>query len=391
MKQSLKQTLFIAGLVGAVLTINVQAQENGKPRRVGDRQLGATSNGKEKPKQRFGAPKSMQRDGQRKGDVDRRTIRKPFDRDNFDKSNKTKGQDQGSGKPRKPKGGMSRAERPDKDKKPDLRKVLGLTEEQAKALHEARKKWHAYAKSIIENKELSKEDKQAKLREGFKRHDAKVREILTEKQYAQLREMQRRRARPENREEHAKNDGKRDSKPNGADHRRRIAEALKLTDEQKRKLRAVHEHAVKRIRGILNNKELSKEDKDALIKKVHKGAHARRQEILTDEQKSRLRGILAYLRSKRENESQPVHNKPRGRHDDKSDRPNAPKPDGGKDNARKFPPHWGNPPAVQTRDYVKLPGNFGHGSSTLANWIEENIKRDKKRRESNGNTTTKPR
>ena len=41
-----------------------------------------------------------------------------------------------------------------------------------------------------------------------------------------------------------------------------------------------------------------------------------------------------------------------------------------------FPRHWGNPPEVQVRDYVKLPGRFGMGSSTLAKWIADNIKRD---------------
>jgi hypothetical protein len=43
---------------------------------------------------------------------------------------------------------------------------------------------------------------------------------------------------------------------------------------------------------------------------------------------------------------------------------------------KKFPPHWGRPPAAQTRDSVELPRNFGEGSSTLKNWIDRNIKSD---------------
>ena len=35
-----------------------------------------------------------------------------------------------------------------------------------------------------------------------------------------------------------------------------------------------------------------------------------------------------------------------------------------------FPLHWGRPPAVQTKDFKKLPFEFGMGSSTLAKWIE---------------------
>lgn len=42
-----------------------------------------------------------------------------------------------------------------------------------------------------------------------------------------------------------------------------------------------------------------------------------------------------------------------------------------------FPLHWGRPPEIQLKDYVKLPGNFGMGSSTLANWIKGNITDDK--------------
>jgi len=41
-----------------------------------------------------------------------------------------------------------------------------------------------------------------------------------------------------------------------------------------------------------------------------------------------------------------------------------------------FPKHWGNPPAIQTRDLRPLPGGFGKGSSTLAGWIQENLDKD---------------
>ena len=46
-----------------------------------------------------------------------------------------------------------------------------------------------------------------------------------------------------------------------------------------------------------------------------------------------------------------------------------------------FPPHWGKPPAVQTKDIRPLPGGFGMGSSTLAKWIGDNIKQDLEKRE----------
>jgi Domain of unknown function (DUF5060)/Putative collagen-binding domain of a collagenase len=41
--------------------------------------------------------------------------------------------------------------------------------------------------------------------------------------------------------------------------------------------------------------------------------------------------------------------------------------------AKNFPAHWGEPPAVQTQDIRPLPGGYGEGSSTLANWIQNNL------------------
>ena len=45
--------------------------------------------------------------------------------------------------------------------------------------------------------------------------------------------------------------------------------------------------------------------------------------------------------------------------------------------SREFPAHWGKPPPIQTRDYVELPDGYGHGSSTLRNWIAANLAKDK--------------
>ena len=38
---------------------------------------------------------------------------------------------------------------------------------------------------------------------------------------------------------------------------------------------------------------------------------------------------------------------------------------------------WGEPPEIQTRDITKLPDSYGHGSSTLKNWIMLNKERDR--------------
>tara|TARA_B100001123_G_scaffold179387_1_gene205555 strand:- start:39 stop:404 length:366 start_codon:yes stop_codon:yes gene_type:complete len=48
---------------------------------------------------------------------------------------------------------------------------------------------------------------------------------------------------------------------------------------------------------------------------------------------------------------------------------------------KKFPAHWGRPPAIETKDYRPLPGGYGYGSSTLYNWILENSIQDSRDRE----------
>jgi hypothetical protein len=47
-------------------------------------------------------------------------------------------------------------------------------------------------------------------------------------------------------------------------------------------------------------------------------------------------------------------------------------PPGKPEPASPYPASWGEPPALQTRDWVPLPGG-GHGSSTMANWISANM------------------
>jgi len=48
------------------------------------------------------------------------------------------------------------------------------------------------------------------------------------------------------------------------------------------------------------------------------------------------------------------------------------------DRDKSFPEHWGEPPAIQTKDYRPLPCGYGYGSSTLHNWIIKNSEKDSK-------------
>lgn len=54
----------------------------------------------------------------------------------------------------------------------------------------------------------------------------------------------------------------------------------------------------------------------------------------------------------------------------------------GAEQLKPFPKHWGEPPKIQLRDYVEWPGGYGKGSSTVANWIRENMKKDQAGRSS---------
>jgi len=55
--------------------------------------------------------------------------------------------------------------------------------------------------------------------------------------------------------------------------------------------------------------------------------------------------------------------------------------------AKAYPQHWGEPPPVQTMDYVPLPGGYGNGSSTLAKWIQAHLDQDATATSSQPNAT----
>merc|ERR1719408_171358 len=44
-----------------------------------------------------------------------------------------------------------------------------------------------------------------------------------------------------------------------------------------------------------------------------------------------------------------------------------------------FPESWDEPPMIQTMDYRPLPGGYGHGSSTLAAWILEQMAKEREK------------
>ena len=291
MKNKLTQNLLIAAIAGTALITTVDAQNRDKP--GGGRQIGGQSN--------RGAPNSL-RDRDRDGNANRQTVRKPYGGRERDGDNARKPK---PGQGRKPGTGMGRVDKPGQNgqkpkPKPNLKELLDLTEEQAKTLRAAREEWHILAKSVRDNKELSDEEKRTQLKEGHKEFDAKIREILTEEQYSKFREIRRQNAQPNN---------------NERQHRRELRQILELTEEQVEKLRAVHQYAIKKIKAIIANEELTKEEKKKQIKNVKKQAHNRRMEIFTEEQKEKLRKWRAHHRAQHQqqgdNQTGGQQNRPR--------------------------------------------------------------------------------
>ena len=174
----------------------------------------------------------------------------------------------------------------------NIKETLDLTDEQASQLRAIHEKWQKIAKAIHSNKELSKEEKEAKLKEAFKEMDAAVCGLLSEEQYAKLIELRRSSARPNQ-------NGNEET-----EHRRELRQILELTEEQVKKLRAVHQYALKKIKGIIANEELTREEKKKQIKEVNKQAHNRRMEIFTEEQKEKQRKWRARHRAQHQQQEQ---------------------------------------------------------------------------------------
>lgn len=55
-----------------------------------------------------------------------------------------------------------------------------------------------------------------------------------------------------------------------------------------------------------------------------------------------------------------------------------------------FPAHWGPPPRIQTQDYIDLPGGYGKGSSTMRNWINANMEKDRLAQAGGGQPASAP-
>jgi Spy/CpxP family protein refolding chaperone len=63
-----------------------------------------------------------------------------------------------------------------------------------------------------------------------------------------------------------------------------IGEELKLTDDQKEKLKPVFQDQAKKVRELRNDKDLSREDRMAKVKEIREDLNTKLKTILTPEQ-----------------------------------------------------------------------------------------------------------
>jgi len=297
MKNTLKPLFFIAAFLFADFLAT--SQEN----------LKKTQQTFEEPseKNRFGAPFHLRQNKSGIG-INRKTIREPinlekqFDREVIPKKGKNHSETKNA-----PKDGMNRS---DKTEESQLAKILGLTSDQVKAMRTVRARFLKACKKICNDEKSSADQKQAQFDRYFKQFIAEVKSILSPDQFTLWKKLRCQIAKPCCQESNSPQPvNNANSKPNTSGNReniahfnRHIAIALKLTDEQNKLFRSIHQHAVKRIRAIVNNKELGKEEKKKLIGQVHKTAHNRRIQVLTAEQYIKLSGIQAFLQSKNNSE-----------------------------------------------------------------------------------------
>ena len=229
-----------------------------------------------------GPPNTTRTNGGNNGKTNRKTVRKPTNGGQNNNGKTNGGNNGGKNNNGKTNGGNNgnNNNKPTQKKKkhPSLSELLGLKGEVAKKFEELNKRLRETVKKIAESK-MSNEDKAVRIRVAHQKYRKAIEELLSEEQLAKLRLIHLKRA--ESHKKHHHHFGP------------FVAKALKLTEEQIKKLAAVRHHACKKRYEVLSNKNLSEKEKKAALKEIHHQVRARTAEILTEEQLAMLKEINA--------------------------------------------------------------------------------------------------
>jgi len=196
-----------------------------------------------------------------------------------------------------------------------LAKALDLTPVQKSALNSILSERNNKLKELKQDKSLTPEQKKAKAKEIIEQSDFRIKTLLTPKQcerFDQIREkIKKRFSSLADRKTNER--GKlaerlrgrkflRDAPGKSAVKARRvgskIADALKLTEEQREKIKPLLKERRERVRTILQDQSLSAEQKKAEIRKLRDETRSKIEQILTDEQREKLEKMKSKLRHK---------------------------------------------------------------------------------------------
>ena len=94
----------------------------------------------------------------------------------------------------------------------------------------------------------------------------------------------------------------------GRPNMERIAQDLKLTDDQKSRLKAAMENQMQKIKTLRADTSLSKEDLRAKAREIHQATEAKIKAILTPDQLTKWREIMKQRHAQRQARANPPSN-----------------------------------------------------------------------------------
>ena len=146
----------------------------------------------------------------------------------------------------------------------DFQKELNLSADQKEKVESANKNFKDKVSDLKDKSDLSKEDKQAKVKELRTQHEAAINNILTPDQQAKMKELRARKGgkdiRKGNKELSMRNKKDGRSKNMKADRKGNRMKDLNLTDDQKQQIKALNEDFKAKSRELakLHREELNK-------------------------------------------------------------------------------------------------------------------------------------
>ena len=173
-----------------------------------------------------------------------------------------------TGTGRRPEGGFSRGNRGR-----NSFAELGLTEAQQAELDAAREEMVNLFTPLFADRDIPREERDAKMREIREAYTAKVKEILTEEQFAKYEEAQ-------NSREQGQGSGRRP----GRGERSNPFASLGLQEAQQTRLDTARQEMSTQMRALFTDRDTPREERTAKMQKIREDYEATVKDALTEEQ-----------------------------------------------------------------------------------------------------------